>query len=222
MQMEKRMGADNKETLYLKVDKNTLAKDRNVKLSDVATLLCTDQSITRQLKQMKIYSFSDAKDAPKEQEQVFSVMKLIELIQKEYPNVEVNNIGEMDFIVEYKKNGEPPKWLSICKAAVLTVIIFFGGAFTIMAFNNDISVTELFSKFYTQVMGKESNGFTELEICYSIGLSIGVLLFFNHFGNKKITHDPTPVQVEMRKYEKDVDDTFIETAERGGTSIDVD
>ena len=212
----------NKETLYLKVDRNTLAKDKNVKLSDVATLLCTDASITRQLKQMKIYSFSDAKEAPKEQEQVFSVMKLIELIGKEYPNVEVNNIGEIDFVVEYKKNGEPAKWIQILKAAVLAFITFFGGAFTIMAFNNDVGVPELFSKFYFQVMGTESNGFTELEIWYSIGLSVGVLLFFNHFGNKKITHDPTPVQVEMRKYEKDIDDTFIETAERGGTSIDVD
>ena len=210
----------NKETLYLKVDRNTLAKDKNVKLSDVATLLCTDASITRQLKQMKIYSFSDAKEAPKEQEQVFSVMKLIELIGKEYPNVEVNNIGEIDFVVEYKKNGEPAKWIQILKAAVLAFITFFGGAFTIMAFNNDVGVPELFSKFYFQVMGTESNGFTELEIWYSIGLSVGVLLFFNHFGNKKITHDPTPV--EMRKYEKDIDDTFIETAERGGTSIDVD
>lgn len=77
------MGSDKKETLYLKVDKNTLAKDRNVKLSDVATLLCSDSNITRQLKQMKIYSFSDAKNAPKEQEQVFSVMKLIQMIQQD-------------------------------------------------------------------------------------------------------------------------------------------
>lgn len=215
------MGA-NKETLYLKVDRNTLAKDKNVKLSDVATLLCTDASITRQLKQLKIYSFSDAKDAPKDQEQVFSVMKLIEMIGQEYPNVEVNNIGEMDFVVEYKKNGEHAKWTQILKAAVLSIITFFGGAFTIMAFNNDVAVNDLFSKFYYQVMGTESNGFTELEIWYSIGLSVGVVLFFNHFGNKKITHDPTPVQVEMRKYEKDIDETFIETAERGGTSIDVD
>lgn len=91
-----------------------------------------------------------------------------------------------------------------------------------MAFNNDIGVNDVFSKLYSQTIGAPSNGVTELEICYSIGLSVGVLLFFNHFGKKKITHDPTPVQVEMRKYEKDIDDTFIETAERGGRSIDVE
>ena len=40
-------------------------------------------------------------------------------------------------------------------------------------------------------------------------------------GSKKITPDPTPMQVEMRKYEKDIDTTFIENAERKGHSIDV-
>lgn len=91
-----------------------------------------------------------------------------------------------------------------------------------MAFNNDISVTELFQKLYYQVMGKESTGITELEICYSIGLPVGVIIFFNHFGNSKITNDPTPIQVEMRKYEKDVDDTYIANCGRGGKTIDVD
>lgn len=214
--------SDKKETVYLKAERNTVATDRNVHLSDVATLYCTNESIVRQLKQLKIHSFSDVKTAPKEQNQVFSVMKLIQLIDQEYPNVEVNNIGEMDFVVTYQKNGEPAKWAQILKAVILSVITFFGGAFTIMAFNNDIGVNDVFSKLYSQTIGAPSNGVTELEICYSIGLSVGVLLFFNHFGKKKITHDPTPVQVEMRKYEKDIDDTFIETAERGGRSIDVE
>ena len=49
----------------------------------------------------------------------------------------------------------------------------------------------------------------------------GIILFFNHVGRKKITPDPTPIQIEMRKYEKDVDTTFIENAGRGGHSIDV-
>ena len=34
-------------------------------------------------------------------------------------------------------------------------------------------------------------------------------------------YSTTPIQIEMRKYEKDVDTTFIENAGRGGHSIDV-
>ena len=91
-----------------------------------------------------------------------------------------------------------------------------------MTFNNDVGVGEVFADFYQQVMGTESSGFTVLEICYSIGLFLGITIFFNHVGHKKITHDPTPIQVEMRTYEKDVDATFIENCGRKGTSNDVD
>lgn len=90
-----------------------------------------------------------------------------------------------------------------------------------MAFNNDVGVSEVFAKFYMQVMGKETSGFTELEVFYSIGIAFGILVFFNHVGRKKITPDPTPLQVEMRKYENDIDTTFIENSSRGGSNIDV-
>lgn len=171
----------------------------------------------------KIYTFKDAIDTKKQKNEmrVFSVLKIIELIHEEYPNVDVTNEGEKDFIVEYIPNPRKPKWINAVKTVLLSIIIFFGSSFTIMAFNNDVSVTEVFSKFYMQVMGKASSGVTELEICYSIGLSVGILIFFNHVGHKKITPDPTPIQVEMRKYETDIDTAFIENAERKGHSIDV-
>lgn len=216
------MGVSN-ETLYLKIDKNTIVTDRHVKLSDIAKMECADPSIVRQLKQKKIYTFQEAMNKKKQKNvlQVFSVLKIIELIHEEYPNVDLTNEGESDFIVEYIPDAKKPKWINAVKTVVLCVVIFFGAAFTIMAFNNDISVTELFSKFYQQVMGQESGGVTELEICYSIGLALGITIFFNHVGKKKITPDPTPIQVEMRKYEEDIDKAFIENAERKGHSVDV-
>ena len=216
------MGMSN-ETVYLKIDKNTIVTDRHVTLQDIAKMECADPSIVRQLKQKKVYTFKDAMDAKKQKNEmkVFSVLKNIELIHEEYPNVDVSNEGESDFIVEYIPNPKKPKWLNALKTTVLCIVIFFGAAFTIMAFNNDISVTDVFSKLYLQIMGTPSNGVTELEICYSIGLALGIVIFFNHVGHKKITPDPTPIQVEMRKYENDIDTAFIDNAERKGHSIDV-
>ncbi len=213
----------NSETLYLKIETNTIVTDRHVKLSDIAKMECANPAIVRQLKQKKVYTFQDAIDVKKQKNQmaVFSVLKVIELIHEEYPNVDVSNEGESDFIVEYIPYPKKPKWINAIKTALLCVIIFFGSAFTIMAFNNDVGVTDLFSKFYLQVMGEPSSGVTELEICYSVGLGIGIFIFFNHVGRKKITHDPTPIQVEMRKYETDIDTTFIDNAGRKGHSIDV-
>lgn len=212
-----------KETLYLKIDKNTVVTDRHVTLQDIAKMECTNEAALRQLKQKKIYSFSKEEEAEKKNTLVvFSVLKIIECIHEDYPNLDVSNEGESDFIIEYVKTQKKPVWINRVKTAALCVLIFFGAAFTIMAFNNDVGVPEVFDKFYYQVMGTQSDGVTELEICYSIGLAAGIMIFFNHIGHKKITHDPTPIQIEMRKYENDLDTAFINNAERRGHSIDVD
>lgn len=209
-------------TLHLKIGRNTVVWDRQVRLSDIADMECTDEAALRQLKQKKIYTFREDTGSRKNQLVVVSVLKIMEEIHKDYPELEISNEGETDFIIEYVPFPEKPEWVNITKTIVLCILIFCGAAFTIMAFNNDVGVGDVFAKFYHQVTGIESDGVTELEICYSIGLAFGILIFFNHVGRKKITHDPTPIQIEMRKYESDLDTAFIENAGRKGHSIDVD
>lgn len=210
-------------TLYLKIERNTIVTDRNVRLQDIAKMECTDSAILRQLKQKKIYTFQpEEKRHRKNTLVIISVLKIMEQIHEDYPNLEISNEGESDFIVEYVGKKEDAIWLERLKTIILCILIFFGAAFTIMAFNNDVGVSDVFAKFYYQVTGMESNGVTELEIGYSIGLAVGIFVFFNHVGRKKITHDPTPIQIEMRKYEADLDNAFIENAGRRGHNIDVD
>ena len=81
-------------------------------------------------------------------------------------------------------------------------------------FNNDVDVPALFEQIYTQVTGQATDGFSVLEASYSIGIGFGVLFFFNHFGKMKLTDDPTPMQVQMRLYEDDVNTTIMEDDSR--------
>ena len=90
-----------------------------------------------------------------------------------------------------------------------------------MAFHNDISINKIFSHVYELVMGYSSDGYSILEVSYSVGLAVGIILFFNHIGGRRITKDPTPIEVEMRVYETDVNKALIETADREGKTIDV-
>ena len=90
-----------------------------------------------------------------------------------------------------------------------------------MTFNNDVSVTDVFSEIYRIIMGKESTGFTILEVSYSIGLALGIVGFFNHFAKFKINTDPTPLEVEMRLYEDNVSKTLIQNDGRKEQDIDV-
>ena len=47
------------------------------------------------------------------------------------------------------------------------------------------------------------------------------LVFFNHFGKKRFSVDPTPMEVEMRLYENDIQTTLIETYSRKEQELDV-
>lgn len=46
-----------------------------------------------------------------------------------------------------------------------------------MAFNNDVDVDKLFGSIYYWMTGKQSSGFTILEVSYSVGITIGILVF---------------------------------------------
>ena len=209
--------------LYLKIDRNSCVEHPKVLLSDVAKIECENTEVLKKAKHLTLYNFETDNKGQKGHTTIsMSILKVIELIHGLYPGVLVVNEGEADFVIEYQRKAKKSKALAITKTVVLCGIVFFGSAFSIMAFNNDISIPKMFDQFYLQVMGREASGTNALEISYCIGLTVGIMIFFNHIGFKKITHDPTPLQVEMRKYENDIDMTFIENASRGEHNIDVD
>ena len=46
------------------------------------------------------------------------------------------------------------------------------------------------------------------------------MIFFNHIGGRRLTKDPTPIEVEMAIYEEDVEKALIKTAGREGEEVD--
>ena len=210
-------------TIYIKIDRNTCVHQEKVLLSDIAKMECERQDILRKIKNIVVHNFDmPLKDGSRHNTVSISVLKIIRMIHDVSPGSLVVNEGETDFVVEYQKQPNKNAWMDKLKTVFLCVIVFFGSAFSIIAFNNDVSIVKAFNQFYYQTMGTMPDGISELEVCYCIGLAVGITVFFNHVGNKKITHDPTPLQVEMRKYENDLDMTFIENASRKGHNIDVD
>lgn len=205
------------ETLYMKADRNCEVNVGSVTLGDVADFWCTNKSIVSKVKTLKLFHIPPDKQGKKGR-YAFSVMKVIEIVNHEYPNVEVNNIGETDFIVDYIKKDPQKKafhdWLDVFKIIIICIITAFGSCYAIMAYNNDVGMLEIFEKTYQTFMGSQVGKFNILEIMYSIGLPLGIIVFYNHFGSKKITTDPTPIEVEMNNYETDIDNALIERSSK--------
>ena len=204
-------------TVYLKLEKNVQIHSRIVSFKDIAQIVADDSALENKIRVLKLppYTVQGPGRYP------VSVMTLIELIQQEFPGIEVNNIGEADFILTLEKKKQPGGLYAWCKTALVALIAFFGAAFAIMTFNNDVSVTSVFGEVYRLLTGQESSGHTILELSYSVGLAVGIIVFFNHFAKWKINTDPTPLEVEMRLYEDNICKTVIQNDSRKERGIDV-
>jgi len=202
----------NNTTVYLKCDRNVEVQSQDVFLSDIGSLQCADKTIGAKLKALKIYHFA----SQGEKRCVISTLKLVELMEDACPNITVQIVGEPDVLIEWvsvDRHKSPQQWVKI---VFVCLVSFFGTAFTIMAYHNDVGINDVFTEVYRMVMNREPRGLNTLEVSYSIGLAVGIIVFFNHVGGRRLTKDPTPIEVAMRNYEEDVDKTLIATAGREG------
>ena len=191
--------------LYIQTEKNVEVHSPQVCLGDVAKLACSDQKILDRNLVRRVMNIPDQAQG----RYVVSAVDIVRAVAREEKNLDVTHIGEANVIVTYKKPAKAGRWKEYIKTVFVCILSFFGAAFSIMTFNNDVDIQTLFPRLYFQLTGIVPEGWTLLEFCYSLGIGIGVIFFFNHFGHGKITRDPSPIEVQMRTYEEDVDKTLI-------------
>lgn len=204
-------------TLYLKLNEISEIHEKNVYLKDVAELYSDDPAVLAKCSALRIRTVPTDRNM----RYVDQVLTVIQKIAEMDPAISVTNLGEVDFIIDYQKERPPHMVWQWFKTICVCFLCFCGAAFAIMTFNNDANVQDVFQKIYEFVLGQEPEGMTILEWSYSVGLSVGILVFFNHFAKWKLTTDPTPLEVEMRLYEDNVSKTLIQNHGRKESGIDV-
>ncbi len=196
--------------IYIKAAKrNTIIAKKTVILRDIATLEGKDLKVIQKLYDCQIMKIPNDKT----KNYLISILDIIRCIQDKYENLIIHNVGEQDIIVSYKKQiNKPNPWLKFFKVLSICLILFAGGGIAIMTFHTDAALPDVFVNLYQIFFGEKGEPLPYLiEIPYSIGLVVGIIVFFNHFSTVHITEDPTPIEVEMRLYEKDVEDCIIES-----------
>ena len=196
------------DVLYIQTDKNRKITDPHVRLGDISDLTSNNPEVLQRCKVLRVLTLESGKYG----RYAVSVMKLIELIQKKEKQVEVVHVGEPRrpaVVPAVHRCGQ----LAGAASAFVCLVTFFGTMFSIMTFNTDVDIPKLFERISSQFTS-DPRGLAILEVTYSVGIGIGVVFFFNHFGKWKITEDPTPMEVEMRAYEEQVDQTILEMESR--------
>lgn len=196
--------------IYIKAKQHIQINKQDVYMKDVAQVVTADTDLQNKVKCIKLCHFSkDKKDRC-----VIDTMDLLKKIEELQPGAQIESIGATETIIQFEKEAKHERVWNVLKICFVSFVCFFGAGFTIMAFHNDINIRGVLQQLYYLLQGTESDGFTILEISYSIGLGTGIILFFNHIGKRRITKDPTPIEVEMQVYEEEIEQTLIQNAER--------
>ena len=193
--------------IYIKpVEKVQMVRKREVLLRDVAEVFVGGQT-KGEAELLVVFRI------PSERKKTYllSVMDIIRTLNEKYPDATVVNVGEMDILVEYLPQPEKKtKLWTLVKVAFVSLILFVGAATTIMCFHTDTQLPLIFQNIYYIFFGENKDMPALLSIPYSIGLGLGIIIFFNHFSKVSLTEDPTPIEIEMTTYEKETNASVID------------
>ncbi|KGX92225.1 stage V sporulation protein AA [Pontibacillus halophilus JSM 076056 = DSM 19796] len=168
-----------------------------IRLKDIAKL-SGERKLVQELKEIQLHTVT------KEDRSlvILDVFNVIVELQKRFPEADFQPLGPGQTIVVIKQAKKKP---SILIVLVIWVLLFIGAAMAIMNFHFDVSMEAVHQRIYYLLTGEEVNHPLWIQIPYSIGLGIGMILFFNHLFKKRINEEPSPLEVELFKYEQDLD-----------------
>ena len=82
------------DTVYLKLDKISMVKEKNVRLEQVGRLWCSNKELEKRCGQREIMEINEDSD----QRYVMSVLRIIELLTEMDDSIQASNLGEADFV----------------------------------------------------------------------------------------------------------------------------
>lgn len=127
---------------------------------------------------------------------------VIEQLINYFPTYEFELIGSSETIVEIKQKT---KKHHIGLVAFVWILLFIGTAMTIINFHYDVSMQEVQQQIHYIFTGKSEKFPLFIQIPYSIGLGVGMIVFLNRWFKKKINDEPSPLEIELFNYQKDLD-----------------
>jgi len=194
--------------IYVKAAKKaSVAERKDIYVKDIAEVFAPDNLLKR-IKNIKLLEIKN----DEKKNYLITIIDVISAIDKALPGHTINNVGEMDTIIEYSpKRKKDNKFFKVLKIIFVTIILAGGSSTAIMSFHSDAQMATVFENYYYIFFNEKIENPIIIDLPYSLGLALGIIVFFNHFSGKKITDDPTPIEVEMSVYESDVTDNIIDT-----------
>jgi stage V sporulation protein AA len=137
---------------------------------------------------------------------LIDMMLVVKKVREALPGVQIEHFGEPHVLVEIEEHSRRPNMIFI---ALVWVLLFIGSGLAIMNFHADVSMLEVHRRIYELITGRREAHPLLLQIPYSVGIGIGMVLFFNHLFKKKFNEEPSPLEVEMFMYQESINHYVI-------------
>ncbi|CAG9610914.1 hypothetical protein BACCIP111899_00086 [Bacillus rhizoplanae] len=186
------------QTIYVKMrSRLQVSPTYEIKVGDVAQVV-GDSDIVDEIKRQAVYKITK-KDKT---HVVIDVMKVIQRIQQYSSSLQINLLGSAQTIVEivYEKKRVNPFFFGM-----VWLLLFVGAALAIIYFHEDVSMQQVHQRLYYMITGENNKKPLLFQVPYSLGLGLGMILFFNHVFQKRINEEPSPLEVEMFQYQQSLD-----------------
>lgn len=139
---------------------------------------------------------------------LIDLLTVIPHIHRILPGADIQLVGEGRTIVHVEGPVEARK-PSLALFVLVWLLLFFGSALTIMNFHADVSMQEVQIRIVEMLTGRRDEHPYVFQIAYSLGIGFGMVIFFNHLFKKKWNEEPTPLEVEMFLYQKNIDHYIV-------------
>ncbi|MGY4690185.1 stage V sporulation protein AA [Salibacterium sp. K-3] len=163
-----------------------------------------DREIVSDVLNMEVYRVT-AKD---KSHVVVDALTVLQRIHSFYPGLTVSFLGRPQAVIDVRTQSRQK---SIAAMLLVWFLLFTGAALAIMNFHEDVSMLAVHQKLYRLITGEQLQQPLFLQIPYSFGLGLGMILFFNHVFKKRLNEEPSPLEIEMFNYRQEMEEFVAET-----------
>lgn len=139
---------------------------------------------------------------------VIHLGEVIEKINGEFPMVKINFLKADDTVIffeNYKKDRT--KYIRV---AIVSIVVLMGSVMGIMNFHADVNMYASQYKMVDVLTRDAKRYLPYFQIPYSIGIGVGVALFFNKFIPTYTKYEPSPMELKMISLNKEIENQLRE------------
>lgn len=197
------MDESSQSVLYLRLKKKIHIKSKQiVTLGQTARLLAEDDRLEHRLKELVLYKHRN-EDGNRV---VIDLLQIVKAIRDCAPGLSVEAYGDPQILIMVTDKPLKPRMVILI---LCWLLLFFGAGLAIMNFHTDVGMKEVHIRLVELITGKRNEHPLWMQIPYSLGIGLGMVLFFNHLFKKRFNEEPNPLEVELFMYQENMNDYVI-------------